>query len=97
MSRRAFSMTFAASATLIAGSMRPFLKDRIIQAIHKISHAVRGTGGDFYDLGQAVLLVAGIDAFRRIAAEEILIEDQPRARFQNRTHSFRTSGKTVLS
>src|SRR5665213_1402034 len=53
----------------------------------------RGTRRNLADRGQAMFLVAGIDALRAVAGEEIAIEFQPRHALEDRnTYFFRAAG-----
>lgn len=51
-------------------------ENRVVDRVHIICDFRRGTGGNFLDLLHGVLLVAGVDALRGIAREEIDIELQ---------------------
>ena len=70
------------------GLVRAGGDDAAIQLIHEIGHFGRGAGGDLLDAGQAVLLVARIDALGAVAGEEILVELQARNLLEDRDADF---------
>ena len=54
--------------------MRAGLDDLAIEFVDEVGDFRGRAGGDFHDIGQAALLVAGIDALRAVAGEEVDIE-----------------------
>ncbi len=54
--------------------MRSGRDDRCVQRIHEISDLRCRAGSHLLDSCQSMLLIAGIDALRTIAAEEILVK-----------------------
>ena len=56
--------------------VRARLDDARVQRVDEVGDFRRGARGDLLDRGQAMLLVAGVDAFRAVAGEEIAVEGQ---------------------
>lgn len=57
-----------------AGFMRSGGDDAAVQRIYKVGGRRCGTGGDFWDGGEAALLVARVDSLGAITYGEVLIE-----------------------
>ena len=54
-----------------------------IETVHGVRHVRGGAGGDLHDVGDAVELIARVDALRAVAGVEILIERKAGDPFQH--------------
>ena len=88
-SRWVFSMTLAASATLIEGALwMPALHRRTVDRRDDFERARVLPGHHLGDGLEAMLPVAGIDALGRIAEGEIASADEPGGAFEHRHAVF---------
>ena len=89
-SRCVFSMTLAASATLIEEALCvPAVMIAAVQLVDELRGFGRRARGDLADGRQAMLLVARVDALGAVAGEEILVELQARDALEDRhAHLF---------
>ena len=71
MSRCVFSMTFAASATLMEGAVNPRGDDGVRNAREALERSVVFAGDDLCDLLERVLFVARVDALGGVAQLEV--------------------------
>ncbi len=84
-SRCVFSMTLAASATrMLDAWCVPAVMIDAVQLVDEIGDLGRRARRDLPDRGEAVLLVAGIDALGAVAGEEVLVERQARLALEDR-------------
>ena len=76
-----------------AGLVRTGRDDLAIHAVHRFGDLGRAAARDLLDGGQTVLFVTGVDAFRAVAAEEVLVELKSAEFLQHgNAHFFRGSG-----
>jgi hypothetical protein len=66
----------------------PAVTTRRYSASTKVGDLGGGAGSDLFDGGQAVLLVAGVDALGAVAGKEVAVELQPGMLFQHRNADF---------
>ena len=57
--------------------------DGAVEGIHLVGRLGGGTGGDLFDFGDGVLLVAGVDTLGRVARKEIFVEGEARDSFEH--------------
>src|SRR5262249_32764172 len=87
-SRCAFSITLAASATLIDGALQASRDDRTVNRCDDIEGPRILTGHDLFDGLEPMRLVAGVDPFVRIATREITARRQTRSLLEDRHAIF---------
>ena len=58
------------------GEVRSGGDDGAVEGINLLSRFGGGAGGNFFDFGNSVLLVAGVDALGRVACKEIFVEGE---------------------
>ena len=57
--------------------------DLLVERVHQVGNLGRGAGGDFFDGGDPVFFVAGVDAFGAVAAKEVLVVLEARELLQH--------------
>ena len=62
--------------------------DLVVEGIYQVGNFRRGARSDFFDSGDAVLLVAGADALGAVASVEVLVELEVREIFEHRVTIF---------
>ena len=88
-SRWVFSITLAASATLMLGALWvPATMICFVELVDQFGDFWRGAGGDLFDRRDAVQLVARVDAFGAVAGVKIDVELQAGPGFQHRHAVF---------